>query len=47
LREHGHLCKNLAGKYVPWSWKDCLCNPNLMAEIEAEEQEEAELQEDD
>ena len=35
----GHRCKELGGVYVAWSWKDCLCNPNLMAEIEAEENE--------
>jgi len=33
---NGHNCENLNGMRVPWDLKDCLCNPNLMEEIEAE-----------
>ena len=38
----GHICKELGGVYVGWSWKDCLCNPNLVAEVEKEMEEEEE-----
>lgn len=36
----GHRCKNLGGVHVAWSWEDCLCNPNLVAEVEKEMEEE-------
>tara|TARA_Y100001938_G_scaffold129023_1_gene183451 strand:- start:3325 stop:3444 length:120 start_codon:yes stop_codon:yes gene_type:complete len=36
----GHKCKHLANKWVPWEENDCICNPNLVEEVNAEMEED-------